>query len=256
MNITAADIVSGREHSLHGNISWREDDDPTALLRNISWRAQHDDPLNVEALYERRELDVSSSNRPPFGFRVALTSETVHLTKEISASSTAPDFLTVFPTLIFMQICSAAEEEVFEHGMESVFSLSLASFIEEYKEQAVKVASRFLASGSVDKVVAMETLHQMGLSEHERTYDERLDLLWKIYTATWQWCAMVAMYGLSSMDDPKTIQDIELAYEQEKDPRSSKVYERCVGAVARYRNRDLMPGGVCPALSQVGQMRT
>ena len=111
---------------------------------------------------------------------------------------------------------------MFEHGMESVFSLSLASFIEEYKEQAVKVASRFLASGSVDKVVAMETLHQMGLSEHERTYDERLDLLLENLHSDLAMVRYGAMYGLSSMDDPKTIQDIELAYEQEKDPDLQK----------------------------------
>ena len=33
---------------------------------------------------------------------------------------------------------------------------------------------------------------------------------------------MGAMYGLSSMDDPKTIPDIERAYEQEKDPDLQK----------------------------------
>ena len=111
---------------------------------------------------------------------------------------------------------------MFEHGMESVFSLSLASFIEEYKEQAVKVASRFLASGSVDKVVAMETLHQMGLSEHERTYGERLDLLLENLHSDLVMVRYGAMYGLSSMDDPNVIPEIEHACMQETDPYLQK----------------------------------
>ena len=69
--------------------------------------------------------------------------------------------------------------------MESVFSLSLASFIESYQELAIHIISRIVASGSVDKVVAMETLRQMGLSEHERTYDERLDLLLQHLKSDW-----------------------------------------------------------------------
>ncbi len=106
--------------------------------------------------------------------------------------------------------------------MESVFSLSLASFIESYQELAIHIISRIVASGNIDKVVAMETLRQVGLSEHERTYDERLDLLLENLHSNLVMVRYGAMYGLSSMDDPKTIPDIERAYEQETDPYLQK----------------------------------
>ena len=64
----------------------------------------------------------------------------------------------------------------------------------------------------------METLHQIGLSEHEPTYDARLKLLVENLDSDLAMIRYGAMYGLSSMDDPKTIPEIELAYAEETDP--------------------------------------
>lgn len=102
--------------------------------------------------------------------------------------------------------------------MESAFSLRLASLIELHQELAIDLVSRFLASGSVDKAVAMETLHQLGLSEHEPTYDARQKLLLQYLGSDLAMLRYGAMYGLSSMDDPKTIPAIEQAFKQETYP--------------------------------------
>ncbi len=115
------------------------------------------------------------------------------------------------------QITLAAEGEVFEHGMESVFSLCLESFIEAYQGLAIRTIANALASGSVDKVVAMETLRQMGLSEHEPTYNIRLNLLLHYLSSDLAMIRYGAMYGLSYMDDPNVIPEIEQAYKQETD---------------------------------------
>ena len=116
------------------------------------------------------------------------------------------------------QITLAAEGEVFEHGMESVFSLGLKSYIEKYQGLAIQAISVSLARGSVDKVVAMETLRQLGLSEHEPTYAGRLNLLLEYLRSDVAMIRYGAMYGLTSVDDPDVIPEVELAFERETDP--------------------------------------
>ena len=68
----------------------------------------------------------------------------------------------------------------------------------------------------------METLHQLGQSEHEPTYDARLNLLVQNLESDLAMIRYGAMYGLSSMDEPKTIPEIERAYQQETYPDLSK----------------------------------
>lgn len=118
----------------------------------------------------------------------------------------------------FRRLFAAATPEVFEHGMESAFSLRLASLIELHQELAIDLVSRFLAGGSLNKAVATETLRQLGLSEHAPTYDARQKLLLQYLGSDLAMIRYGAMYGLSSMDDPKTIPAIEQAFEQETYP--------------------------------------
>ena len=148
--------------------------------------------------------------------------ETMRSPRNRSATSPFPNYRFLFPVEEFQHICAEARDEVFEHGMESVFSLSLASFIESYQELAIHIISRIVASGSVDKVVAMEILRQMGLSEHEPTYDSRLSLLLQHLKSDLVMVRYGAMYGLSSMDDPNVIPEIEHACKQETDPYLQK----------------------------------
>ena len=131
------------------------------------------------------------------------------------------------------QMTLAAEGEVFEHGMESVFSLGLESFIETYQGLAIRTISDSLARGDLDKEIAMETLRQLGLSEHEPTYDARQKLLLQHLHSDLAMIRYGAMYGLSYMDDPETTPEIQRAYERETDPYLKK-YMRA--ALAQLRD--------------------
>lgn len=222
MSQTNTDFSPLRELSPYGSLSWIDHEGPASKQDVITRSDQFGDPIYIDALFERRKLDDSSSNRSVLRIRVPLQSETVRLSKELTTSSTAPDFLSVIPTLIFQQMCVAAENEVFEHGMESVFSLSMDSFIELYQGLAIRIISDSLASNRVDKAVAMETLHQLGLSEHEPTCDTRKDLLLQHLSSEVAMIRYGAMYGLSSMDDPGVIPEIAKAYKQETDPYLKK----------------------------------
>ena len=143
---------------------------------------------------------------------------------EWPVSSSLPKYITTSPEEEFRQMTIEAEGEVFEHGMESVFSLSLTGFIETHKERAISIISTLLATGTVDKAVAMETLHQLGQSEHEPTYDARLNLLVQNLESDLAMIRYGAMYGLSSMDDPKDYSRYrDWLMRQEKDPDLLKV---------------------------------
>ncbi len=118
----------------------------------------------------------------------------------------------------FRRLFAAAREEVFEDGMESVFSLKLTVLINEYKDQAVKLAAEYLDSDEVDEEVAAETLRQLGHSKNESTYMSRLDLLVR---GLHHDSAMVrdgAILGLASMDDPSVISEVREAVKREQDP--------------------------------------
>lgn len=179
---------------------------------------QYDDSWDIEAQYESKSEEAHSTGRAVLSFQVTFVSEIAFPTKELPSSSIAPESQSEWLTRILWKVLSAAREEVFEHGMESVFSLRLSSFIEMYEEQTVRVISRLLASGSVDKEVAMETLRQLGLSEHEPTHDARQKLLLQHLDSDLAMIRYGAMYGLSYMDDERIVPSIRRAYQKETYP--------------------------------------
>ena len=81
----------------------------------------------------------------------------------------------------------------------------------------------------------METLRQMGLSEHEPTYDARLNLLVENLDSDLAMIRYGAMYGLSSMDDPETIQNIERANAEETDPYLKKYMSAALAQLRETR---------------------
>ena len=118
----------------------------------------------------------------------------------------------------FRRLFAAAREEVFEDGMESVFSRNLAVLIKEHKDQAIIFAAEYLESDDFDEEVGAETLRQLGHSKNEPTYMSRLDLLVR---GLHHDSAMVrdgAILGLASMDDPGVIAELEEAVKREQDP--------------------------------------
>ena len=229
MNYAVDNKTSQEYISPWGDLSWTE-----GAVKTVSQNAVYSDfrrgrSANIVASYEGGNLDDSLSfgthsrllvfQYPSSTENVCLPlEEIVYLPTALSTSSTTPETQFELLTWEFLQVFAEASEEVFEHGMESVFSLRLASFIEVYQELAISIVSGFLDSGSVDKEVAMETLHQLGQSEHEPTYDARLNLLVQNLESDLAMIRYGAMYGLSSMDEPKTIPEIERAYQQETYP--------------------------------------
>ena len=80
------------------------------------------------------------------------------------ASSTAqaekPEVLTEELQRIFF----AAREEVFEDGMDSVFSRRLVNFMERHSRLGIDILSDLLILGHVNAEVAGEALRHVGLS--------------------------------------------------------------------------------------------
>lgn len=136
----------------------------------------------------------------------------------LSVSLTAPDYLTLFPSVIFQQLCSAAKMEVFEYGMESDYSRKLAQFIDEFQGLAIETIADFLSNNKVDEEVAAETLRQMGHSEHTPTHIARQSLLVSSLTNRSLMVRDGAILGLASMDDPVVIPLVEQAVKTEPDP--------------------------------------
>ena len=118
----------------------------------------------------------------------------------------------------FRRLFAAAREEVFEDGMESVFSRKLTVLIDEYKDQAVKLAAEYLDSEEVDEEVAAETLRQLGHSQHEFTYNSRLNLLVHGLSSKSAMVRDGAILGLASLDDPSVIPEVVEAVNREKVP--------------------------------------
>lgn len=149
--------------------------------------------------------------------------------------STISSDIAESPEEEFRQLTIAAKEEAFEHGMDSEFSLSLENFIELYQGLAIRIISDSLASGNLDKVVAMETLRQMGLSEHEQTHEARLKLLVQYLSSDIVMTRYGAMYGLTSMDEPRIIPDVERAFANETDPYLQKYMSAALAQLRETR---------------------
>ena len=118
----------------------------------------------------------------------------------------------------FRHLFAAAEDEVFEDGMESGFSRRLTALVERHGDKAIKFAAGYLESEELDEEVAAETLRQLGHSKHESTYRSRLNLLVQGLSSGSAMVRDGAILGLASMDDPVVISDVEEAVKREQDP--------------------------------------
>ena len=127
------------------------------------------------------------------------------------ASSTAqaekPEVLTEELQRIFF----AAREEVFEDGMDSVFSRRLVNFMERHSRLGIDILSDLLILGHVNAEVAGEALRHVGHIEHVPTRLERRRLLERCLFDASARVRDGAILGLASMDDPESIPYIEQA---------------------------------------------
>ncbi len=135
---------------------------------------------------------------------------------EASPSSTTylPSSETVGQEL--RRLFAAACDEIFEDGMESVFSRGLVSLIKRYGNTAVETVTNFIIGKVVNPEVASEALRWLGHIDDPFTYRNRLHLLER---SLWHSSARVrdgAILGLASLDDPSAIPYLEKAVEREQ----------------------------------------
>ncbi|MCY3947412.1 MAG: hypothetical protein OXF44_14135 [Anaerolineaceae bacterium] len=109
------------------------------------------------------------------------------------------------------QIFFEAREEVFEDGMDSVFSRQLVDFMESHGRLAIAILSDLLLSEKVNAEVAGEALRHVGYMEDQSTWLARRGLLECCLFGSSARVRDGAILGLAAMDDPESIPCVEQA---------------------------------------------
>ncbi|MCY4525696.1 MAG: HEAT repeat domain-containing protein [Anaerolineaceae bacterium] len=113
------------------------------------------------------------------------------------------------------QIFFEAREEVFEDGMDSVFSRQLVDFMGSHGRLAIDILSGLLLLEKVNAEVAGEALRHVGYIEHPSTRPVRRRLLERCLFGSSARVRDGAIIGLAAMDDPQSIPFVEQAVERE-----------------------------------------
>lgn len=104
-----------------------------------------------------------------------------------------------------------AENETFEDGMDTAFSINLRRIIQYSGVNAVDVLDNILSSNHVNAEIAEEVLRQIGYMNDTHTHRHRLDLLKCQLKSSNSRIRDAASIGISAMDDPEAIPDIQKA---------------------------------------------
>ena len=104
-----------------------------------------------------------------------------------------------------------SHEEVYEDGMDSELSRKLHAMIRGFGTPCVTILGRLLELNSTNAEVASEVLRQVGLLEHPQSHSSRLKLLVAALKFGDPRLRDAASIGLSSMEDPAAIVDLEKA---------------------------------------------
>ncbi|MDE0610550.1 MAG: hypothetical protein OXH77_11670 [Anaerolineaceae bacterium] len=129
-----------------------------------------------------------------------------------TAETEKPEALTEELKRIFF----AAREEVFEDGMDSVFSRRLIMFMKRYSRLGIDILSELLILERVNAEVAGEALRYVGYLEHSETHISRRRLLEHCLFGSSARIRDGAILGIAAMDDPKSIPFVEQAVERER----------------------------------------
>lgn len=112
----------------------------------------------------------------------------------------------------------AAREEVFEDGLESNFTKSLARLIAKYHKRAIDVLTSMLLADDVNTEVASEALRLVGRIVSPSTHLSRLWLLERCLLHPSARIRDGAILGLAYLDDPRSIPFLQEALEREQIP--------------------------------------
>ena len=118
----------------------------------------------------------------------------------------------------FVRLFADASDEVFEDGMESMFSQKLTGAIDSFGDPAINAIDRLLESNSANAEVAGEILRQLGSVEDRRTHHTRLKTLIRNLWAVDPRIRDAASLGIAALDDPDALGAVQMALDQEQSP--------------------------------------
>jgi hypothetical protein len=122
--------------------------------------------------------------------------------------------LKISPTLVHLFL--SAKEETFEDGMSSEFSKKLIQLIQMEGQAVVSVLADLILNGEVNLEVRAEALRWIGRMWDPATYESRRWLLERSLFSRFPRIRDGAALGLSSMNDPLSIQYLKIASEREE----------------------------------------
>ena len=165
------------------------------------------------------------------------SSELKNTASDNSESATAeaekPDALTKE----LQQIFFAAREEVFEDGMDSVFSGRLVNFMRRHNRLAIDILSDLLILEQVNAEVAGEALRHVGYLEHTPTHISRRRLLEHCLFGSSARIRDGAILGIAAMDDPRATPSVKRAINRETIPELKRDMNAVLEQLCETKNK-------------------
>ena len=224
----------GREPSPYGDLSWTPSSTTKAALGATSLRTRDDTGGIIVKLRRDGRLLVARENQPADSrsansdSRVANTTETVFsrhthwLVRDlIDVSASIDDWLEHYQLQELVngevrRLFSQAAYMDLEPGMDNSFSIGLEQVVEKYGNEALDVVIQIILSAETSSSIAMEALKYIGDSDSSKWHDERRLVLEEcLLKSRSAWVRDGAGLGLSSLDDPRSLPAVKLAFSQE-----------------------------------------
>ena len=104
-----------------------------------------------------------------------------------------------------------AHDEIFEDGMDTVFSNNLGRIIQDYGEDAIDALDSVMSSPHANVEIIEEALRQVGQIDDRHTHDCRLDLLKRKLGSLNSRIRDAASIGIADMNDLNAITSLQNA---------------------------------------------
>ncbi len=173
----------------------------------------------------------NSTNRPPAGAlfpidellprlsrkarrRTIVTVPKGAFSKELESLPTLKDTEEISREI--ERIFEAAKDEVFEDGTRSNISEALVSLVTENAQSTLKALRDLILNEKVNIEAASQALRWLGHMQHAPSHRLRLELLTQGLSSRSALVKDGAALGLSYLDDPRAIPDLQNAIEQER----------------------------------------
>jgi hypothetical protein len=115
-----------------------------------------------------------------------------------------------------LNVFLVGEEEDFEDGMVSDFSVRLCRLLEKYGKATINEIDHLIDQRNISDGVLGEALRCLGRLDNAETHEYRLWLLQKSLSCSSVYLRDSAAIGIGSMNDVSAIDSLEKAVEQEK----------------------------------------